>query len=81
MADRFHLDIVERANERVWFTLVVDEPFRYFVEQYHESSHPTFTCSTRNIKPDELARCWVNDKSLIKLVEEKFQELSERQAV
>lgn len=78
MVQRVHLDVVERASERIWFTLVIENPIRYYVEQYHEPHSVSFSTRTREIQPDELARTWVNDQPLIKLVESKFQEMAER---
>ncbi len=77
MAERIHLDVVERDDEKIWFTLVVDDPVGFYVEQYHEPNGVCFSARTRNIQPDELAKTWINDLSLIKLVENKFQEMAE----
>jgi len=77
MAERYHLDVVKREDETIWFTLVIEEPVRYFVEQYHESRKAFESCRTRQIPAEELARHWVNDRPLIKLVENKLQELIE----
>lgn len=74
---RIHLDIVERPGETIWFTLVIDDPIHFYVEQCFESKKP-YHCGTWQIKAEELSRYWVNDKSLIKLVEEKFTELTQR---
>jgi hypothetical protein len=75
--DRYHLDVVRKEDETVWFTLIVDDPVRYYVEQYHESNKAFRGDRTLHILPEELARHRVNDRPLIKLVENKLQELVE----
>jgi len=77
MADRYHLDMVKNGEETVWFTLVVEEPVRFFVEQYCESNRAFSCCRTWTIPAEDLARIQVNDRPLIKLVENKLQELAE----
>jgi len=77
VADRYHLDVVRKGDETIWFTLVIDDPVCYYVEQYHQSNRVFQTDRTHHILPEELARHRVNDRSLIKLVENKLQELVE----
>lgn len=78
MPGRIHLDVVERDGERIWFTLVVDAPVGFHVEQCHEQKGLSYSICTRHIEPDEMARVWVNDRPLISLVKKKFQEMAER---
>jgi len=76
MGSRIHLDVVERVDEKIWFTLIIEDPIGYYVEQYHEPLSVSFSSRTRIIQPAELSRTWVNDQPLIKLVERKFEEMA-----
>ena len=77
MASRYHLDVVRKEEETIWFTLVIDDPVRYYVEQHHESNKAFQADRTLHILPEELAKHSVNDRPLIKLVENKFQDLAD----
>jgi hypothetical protein len=77
MAQRFHLDLVNTTDGTIWFTLVVDDPVGYFVEEYNDSPNVFIKGRTKLITPCDLAKHEVNGVSLIKLVENKLQEIVE----
>ena len=65
-------------RETIWYTLVLEDPIDYFVEQYHESNNTFSGCRTRQIEREDLVRHWVNDRPLIRLVEDKLLEIVEK---
>lgn len=79
MANRYQLDIVQRDEEIIRFTLVIDDPFGYFVEQLHEPVQPFAKARIHRIQREELLKYWVNDIPLIKLVERKLEELATKE--
>jgi len=56
----------------------MDDPVGYFVEKYQESNNAFTGCRTSQIQRTELAKHWVNDRPLIRLVEDKLQEIVEK---
>ena len=77
MADRFHLDSVATASGTVWYTLVIDNPVGYYVEQYNDSKNAFIKDRTKRISAVELTKHWVNGTPLITLVENKMTEMAE----
>ncbi len=77
MIERYALATVKHENEIIRFTLVINDPLSYFVEQCHEPTKPFVQAQKFQIKPDELSKRRVNGIPLIKLVERKLEELAE----
>ena len=77
MAQRFHLDLMNSPEGTVWFTLVLEEPVRYHVESYTDSRNAYLKERTKYIAPSEFGQYQVNGVPLIKLVENKLQDMVE----
>jgi len=77
VSQRFHLDSINRPDGTTWYTLVFDDSFNYFVEQYNETNLPIVKDRIRKILPDEMHKCSVNGVVLKKLVESKMKEILE----
>jgi hypothetical protein len=74
MAKKYHLDSVAKADGTVSFTLVFEDPTRFFVEERHEPRLPDVEKIIKNIPPSEFGKHHVNGVSLIKLVAIKLGE-------
>lgn len=81
MVQRYKLDVVQRDDEIVTFTLVVDDPFDYFVEQRHEMLQPFRKAQERRIQRKDFLKYWVNENPLIVLVERKLEELAKKESL
>ena len=77
VAERFHLDSVTNADGTTWFTLVIEDPVNYFVEQYNDAKIAFVRNETRHILRSEIGKHWVNGVPLVMLVENKLGELAE----
>jgi hypothetical protein len=77
VAERFHLDSVTTLEGTTWFTLVIEEPAKYFVEQYNDAKTAFATNRTKRILPSEFSKHWVNGIPLVMLIENKLGELVE----
>jgi len=77
VVERFHLDSVKDREGTIWFTLVMEDPTNYFVEQYNDSQFGTAQQRTMCISRDKLKNHNVNGIPLITLVENKLAEIAE----
>lgn len=76
MPKKVHLDSVNKAQGTVWFTLVFDNPDRFFVEERFDSNQPFLKNKVKEIKPGEFDQHTVNGVSLSKLVNLQLNELA-----
>ncbi len=77
VVERFHLDSAKDREGTIWFTLVVEDPINYFVEQYHDSKFRNAQDRMMCISRDKLRNHIVNGIPLITLVENKLAEIAE----
>ncbi|HEY1660905.1 MAG TPA: hypothetical protein VGI03_00665 [Verrucomicrobiae bacterium] len=76
MTERHLLSLEKRESEIIRFTLVINAPYSYFVEESHEPTQPFKKAHTMLIEATSLSNYQVNGVPLIKLVETKFEELA-----
>ena len=77
MAERFHLDSVSGPDGTTWYTLVLEDPVIYFVEQYNDTRNAFIKERTKRIARADLGKHNVNGIPLITLVESKMDDLGQ----
>ena len=81
LVERIHLDIVERTNETIRYTLIIDDlshcPGRATIVKPKTHSR----VRTWWIEPEHFTKYMVNGKSLMTLVGEKIQERTARLSI
>lgn len=76
MMQRHKLDTVQQDQEIVTFTLVIDYPYDYFVEQRCDPTKPFAKMQLHFIKREDFFKYIVNSIPLIQLVERKLEAIS-----
>ena len=74
---RYHLDSIETTTGTIWLTLVCENPFRFFVEQYNDSKLSFLKDRLKVIQAGDLDRHGVNGISLATLVERKRRQIQD----
>jgi len=75
VAKRYHLDSIEKPDGVIWLTLVYENPFIFFVEQYNDSNLSFLKERLRIIPPDEMARHEFDGVRLSEMVEQKLRQI------
>lgn len=74
MAERIHLGTIDRSDGTIWYTLIVESPTRFHVEQYNDSIQVFLKERLTTIPTNELGRHVIGGISLATLVADKFKE-------
>ena len=77
MAERFHLDSVKNRDSTTWYTLVVEDPVNYFVEEYNDTKNAFIKDRTKRIARADLGKHQINGTPLITVVENKMSDIAE----
>lgn len=70
-----HLGSVNSESGTVWFTLVIEDSFDYYVERYNDSQYPFVKERFKRIEPEEFGKHQINGVSLTRLIGEKMKEI------
>ena len=75
MAKRYHLKTVDGIDGTIWLTLVYEDPYHFFVEQYNDSRLSFLVDRLKIIRIDDLCRYEFEGVSLVDLVEQKLAQI------
>lgn len=75
MVKKLHLDSVIQPDGTVWFTLVFENPTKFFVEELHDSNLPFIKHKIRTISAADLEEHAINGVCMSKLVKSKLKEV------